>query len=134
MKIAAGLLLLCCLAAAQTAVNAPQEPAAQTAAHTPEEQKIIGLERLWLVGGGLLAPEFIAITPGGAILNASDLQGAKLPGLAVEDATVRIVGDTAVLVAHLVPQGKSATALDASNVFIKQDGRWKMLAAHLSPH
>ena len=110
--------------------------AAQTAvpADSSEQQKIIGLERMWLAGNGLLAAQFIAITPGGVILNASDLQGAKLPGLSVEDATVRIIGDTAVLVAHLVPQDKGAPGLDASNVFIRQDGKWKMLAAHLSRH
>jgi len=124
MKIAVVLLVLGSMVAAQTAVPADSS----------EQQKIIGLERLWLAGSGLLADQFIAITPGGAILNASDLQGAKLPGLSVEDETVRISGDTAVLVAHLVPQDKGAPGLDASNVFIRQDGKWKMLAAHLSRH
>lgn len=124
MKTATLLIALSCLAAAQSG----------TSPDASEQQRIIGLERLWLAGGGLLAPQFIAITPGGAILNGSDLQGAKLPGLSVEDARVRIVGDTAVLVAHLVPQDKSAAVLDASNVFVKQGGKWQMLAAHLSPH
>jgi len=84
MKIAL-LLVLICLAAAQSIPN------------SSEQQKIIGFERLRLAGSGLLAPEFIAITPGGTVLNASE-RGEKLPGLSVEDATVRIVGDTAVLV------------------------------------
>ena len=124
MKIVAVVLALSWFAVAQTPA-----PAAAS-----EQQRIIGLERLWLNGNGLLASEFIAITPGGAVLNASDLQGAKLPGLELKQATVRIVGDTAVLVGRLVPHDTSAAALDASNVFIRQDGKWKMLAAHLSPH
>jgi hypothetical protein len=122
---------------AQTATTAA--PAASA------EDQIIQLTQRWLAAGHSADPEvldalesedFIATTPSGDVVTKSDLMpdpgsSNRLPKFSLADTTVRVHGDTAVLMARLVGEEGGPT-LHATNVFVRSNGKWVMIAAQLS--
>ena len=58
------------------------------------------------------------------------LGGGAPPGIRCERASAHVVGDTAwVVCAEIVPGG----ALAATNVFVREDGAWRLAHHHSSP-
>lgn len=116
---------------------------ATTAAST--EDQIIQLTQRWLAAGhsansgaldALESEDFIATTPGGEIVTKSELMpepgsANRLPKFTLKDTTVRVHGDTAVLMASLVGE-EGGPSLHATNVFVRSNGKWVMIAAQLS--
>jgi|SRR5271166_3428253 len=131
------VLLMSLAGFAQTATTAA--PAAST------EDQIIQLTQQWLAAGhsadpgaldALESEDFIATTPGGDIVTKSELMpdpgsANRLPKFSLKDPTVRVHGDTAVLMAGLVGEEGGPT-LRATNVFVRSKGKWVMIAAQLS--
>ena len=120
---------------------------AQTATKPSPENDIVQLTQRWLVAGhnadagaldSIEADDFIATTPGGNVVSKAELMpdpadpSNRLPKLALQGTTVRVHGDVAVLMARLVSEA-GGLQLDATNVFVRRDGRWQMIAAQLSP-
>lgn len=81
--------------------------------------------------------QFIATTPGGDVLTKSRLvpddqrPAQNLPEMKMEAPMVRISGDTAVLMTRLT--ASSGPNMNATFVFTKQRGAWKLLALQMSP-
>ena len=93
--------------------------------------------------GRLLTDDWIIIDPdGGIIEKARFLDVIKSGALTHEmmksdDTRVRIYGDTAIVTALTTTKGKFhgqafATQERASDVFVKQNGRWRCALSHLT--
>jgi hypothetical protein len=116
-------------------------------ARTPEEE-LVALERQWLdaeVRGDvaaldkMFAGDFIGTAPGGNIVTKEDIvppaeyEGrGRFPGATLKETVVRIHGTTAVVmglvgVAHPTEPGE----LRFTKVYVKREGRWICVAAHL---
>jgi Domain of unknown function (DUF4440) len=131
------VLLLSLTAFAQTATT--------NKASRPEDE-IVQLTQRWLAAGHYADTDvldkiesegFIATTPGGAVVTKNELMPtpenpSRLPDFSMRATTVRVDGDTAILMAQLVKQG-GGPQLNVTNVFVRRNGKWQMIAAHLSP-
>ncbi len=129
------LLSLCALA---------QNPLADKPAR-PEDE-IVQLTQRWLAAGhaadasaldAIESESFIATTPGGNVVTKSELMPtadnpSRLPDFAMKGTIIRLDGDTAILMAQLTKQG-GGPQLNVTNVFVRRNGKWQMIAAHLSP-
>ena len=93
--------------------------------------------------GTFLADDWIIIDPDGGIIDkARFLDVIKSGALTHEmmksdDTRVRIYGDTAIVTALTTTKGKFhgqafATKERASDVFVKQNGRWRCALSHLT--
>jgi ketosteroid isomerase-like protein len=93
--------------------------------------------------GRLLTDDWIIIDPDGGIIDkARFLDVIKSGALTHEmmksdDTRVRIYGDTAIVTALTTTKGKFhgqafATKERASDVFVKQNGRWRCALSHLT--
>lgn len=114
-------------------------------AQTPQDE-IVKLTAAWLhdisIGdkaalNTIMDPHFIATTPGGDLLTKErlvpdgDRPVQKLPAMQLDAPLVRITGDTAVLMSRLPSPG--GPAMNATFVYGKRDGAWKLLALQMSP-
>lgn len=125
------------------------------AAHAPTRQnsaqnEVLQTTRNWLKGissgdraelNAIMDPQFVATTPGGDVLAKERLvpdDSAKavqqLPEFAVDSPTVRLYGDTAVLMGRLTATSDPKQVLDGTFVYAKGSNSWRLLAVHLSPH
>lgn len=118
---------------------------AQTKASSTEEA-ILQLTRDWLAAEErhdrtalqkMIADDFQATGPRGNTLFKDDVlpeEGAQSGGLSIttSDVKARIFGDTAVVTANGVQKAGEKRELRFTVVFAKRDGRWQMVAGHLS--
>jgi ketosteroid isomerase-like protein len=118
---------------------------AQTKASSTEEA-ILQLTRDWLAAEErhdraalqkIIADDFQATGPRGNTLFKDDVvpeEGAQSGGLSIttSDVKARVFGDTAVVTANGVPKAGEKRELRFTVVFAKRDGRWQMVAGHLS--
>jgi len=117
---------------------------------TPKaEDEIIKLERDWLAAEAsgdmstlrhLISDDFIGTAFGPNVLTKMDIVPPDGPGenrigkSSLRDATVKIFGDTAVLMGTVVMDDpKQPGGLRVTTVYQKHPQGWQMIAAHMSP-
>jgi len=131
---------LCLLAFARSTTS--NAPANMT------EDNFRKLEQNWLdAAAGLdlpalrkmVADDFMGTSFGGGVLSKSDVVPAEgtpashMPKSILRDSTVRVFGDTAVLMGAVemqVPQKPEEVRI--TTVFQKRDGDWQVIAVHMS--
>jgi uncharacterized protein (TIGR02246 family) len=91
----------------------------------------------------VLAPEWSVTQPDGQVLTRSEVLGTffdsvKIDRSVVDDVSVMLVGDTAVVRGRTVASGTlNGSPVNArirfTDVFIKRDSKWRAVASHASP-
>jgi len=119
---------------------------AQSLSTKPEEQ-VAQLERDWLAADAkgdvvtlqrIIAPDFIGGSFDGQVLNKEDIipqdsAPGGFAGSSVGETSVRVFGDTAVLVGSIKPaEAKRADMVHVTLVCQKREAGWQMIAAQLS--
>ena len=120
----------------------PSKQAASVAAK-PEEQ-ILQLERDWLAADGkgdraalsrLVADDFLGGSPSGTVLSKEDIIPREGPGAFLgavpTDTSVRVFGDTAVLMGFIQTAG-SRELVRVTMVCQKRGDAWQMIAVGLT--
>ena len=107
-----------------------------------------GLARAWVERDhgfveSILAPEWGVTQPDGQVLTRSAVLGSffdavKIDSMVVDDVSVMLFGETAVIRGRTVANGSSnGSPVNArirfTDVFIKRNGRWQAVASHASP-
>jgi hypothetical protein len=123
-------------------------PSARTAAVNIGEDDFRKLEQAWLDAASvpdlpvlrkMFSDDFMGTSFGGGVLSKSDVVPADgmsanhMPKCVLRDSTVRIFGDTAVLMGEIemqVPQ--KAEDIRMTTVFQKHAGDWQIIAVHMS--
>ncbi|MBZ5631342.1 MAG: nuclear transport factor 2 family protein [Acidobacteriia bacterium] len=93
--------------------------------------------------GRFLADDWIVIDPDGGIVDRARFLGVMKSGalthemMESEDTRVRVYGNTAIVTALTKTKGKFngqvfTTQERATDVFVKQDGRWQCALSHLT--
>ena len=93
--------------------------------------------------GRFLADDWIIVDPDGAIINKERFLGVIKSGalthemMQSDDTRVRIYGNTAIVTALTTTKGKFSgqvftTQERATDVFVKQNGRWLCALSHLT--
>jgi ketosteroid isomerase-like protein len=93
--------------------------------------------------GRLLADDWIIVDPDGGIIDKARFLGVIKSGVLThevmesEDTRVRVYGNTAIVTALTTTKGKFSgqdftTQERATDVFVKQDGRWQCALSHLT--
>jgi|SRR5215813_13123923 len=121
-------------------VRASKQAATSTA--KPEDQ-ILQLERDWLAADGkgdaaslrrLVADDFMGGSPGGTLLAKEDIiphgSSGAFAGAVPTDTSVRIFGDTAVLMGF-IKTGGAGELVRVTLVCQKRAQAWQMIAAQL---
>lgn len=121
---------------------------AQSSAATPSEDDFRKMEQAWLDAASvpdlpalqkMFSDDFMGTSFGGAVLSKSDVvpraetSTNHLPKSTLKDSTVRIFGDTAVLMGHVemaVPQ--TPEDIRMTTVFQKHGDNWQVIAVHMS--
>jgi len=138
----------------KTALSLTPSAAATESTRGGIEQEIMKLEREWYEAGGvrhdvaavarLEADEIIITVPNGqTVTKAQDLEGTKSSkdiydaNPIFEDMKVRVYGNTAVSTCHIKVTGSNdgkpfKHELRVTNVWVKKDRRWQVVAAHFS--
>ena len=86
----------------------------------------------------LIADDFIGTGPGGNILNKSDIvppaggERPKMPKSHVKESTVRLFGNTAVVMGSVAYETLSQPGFRFTLVFLNRGQGWQMIAAHLA--
>jgi ketosteroid isomerase-like protein len=110
------------------------------------EQAVLQLTRDWLAAEErhdratlqrIIADDFQGTAPRGNTVFKEDvipIEGSQSGGLAIttSDVKARVFGDTAIVTAHGVQKAGEKRELRFTVVFAKRDGRWQMVAGHLS--
>lgn len=148
------LIIAALLAAASLTTPALAQDAAPAAA-SQVDRDVAELEALnaqWLNAyvsrdraalEAVLAPDFLAFRAGGGVSDRDALlNGATGPGgrsvkaIAWENLTIRVFGDTAVVAARsLLTRERDGqdvvSANEYADVYVRRDGRWQAVAAHV---
>jgi uncharacterized protein DUF4440 len=116
-------------------------------AATPNaEDEITKLERGWLTAEAnsdmptlrrLIADEFMGTAFGPSVLTKADVVpsdggGNRMPKSLLQESTVRVFGDTAVLMGSIVSEGTGAGGMRVTTVFQKRPQGWQIIATHMS--
>lgn len=110
------------------------------------EQAVLQLTRDWLAAEErkdsatlqrIIADDFQGYAPGGHTVFKEDvipLEGSQSGGLAIttSELKARVFGDTAIVTGRGVSKAGEKGELRFTVVFTKRDGRWQMVAGHLS--
>jgi ketosteroid isomerase-like protein len=120
--------------------------------NTIQEEEVLRLEKEFsqaivkndaVAVGRLLADDWIIIDPDGGIIDRARFLGVMESGalthemMESDDARVRIYGNTAIVTALTTTKGKFsgqafATKERATDVFVKQNGRWLCVHSQLT--
>lgn len=116
-------------------------------AATPNaEDEITKLERDWLTAEAnsdmptlrrLIADDFMGTAFGPSVLTKADVVpsdggGNRMPKSLLQESTVRVFGDTAVLMGSIVSEGTGAGGMRVTTVFQKRPQGWQIIATHMS--
>jgi ketosteroid isomerase-like protein len=138
MKLLAAMLLVCATAGfGQT----------QTKSDDAVQGKLLMLEKMWFEAGNtanadrmsaLMADDFMALTPGGVVIDKQGLlpnteNPSRLPKLQLRDEKVQTYGDTAVIMGKLVSEESGGPSFLSTCVFQKRGAKWLIVAVQLSP-
>ncbi len=111
------------------------------------EDEIVKLERDWLAAEAtgdiqtlrrLVADDFIGTAFGPTVLTKTDVvppEGAaanRLPKSSLRETTVRVFGDTAVLMGYVAFEDSKQPGLRVTSVYQKRAEGWELIAAHMS--
>ena len=86
----------------------------------------------------LIADDFLGTGPGGNILNKTDIvppgggERPKMPKSRVKESTVRVFGNTAVVMGSVAQEAPPQPGFRFTLVFLNRGQGWQMIAAHLS--
>jgi ketosteroid isomerase-like protein len=86
----------------------------------------------------LIAEDFVGTGPGGNILNKTDIvppgggERPKMPKSRVKESTVRVFGNTAVVMGSVAYETVPQPAFRFTLVFLNRGQGWQMIAAHLA--
>ena len=119
---------------------------AQPSATTPNEDEFRKMEQAWLDAASvpdlpalqkMFSDDFMGTSFGSGVLSKNDVvpqaSANHLPKSTLKDSTVRIFGDTAVLMGHVemeVPQKPEDIRM--TTVFQKHGESWQVIAVHMS--
>jgi ketosteroid isomerase-like protein len=134
----AGVLLFCATAAFSQTQTAPDQAV---------QAKLVSLEKMWFDAGStanadrmsaLMADDFMALTPGGSVIDKQGLlptseNPSRLPKLQLRDEKIQMYGDTAVIMGSLVSADTGGPAFLSTCVFQKRGEKWLLVAVQLSP-
>lgn len=111
------------------------------------EANLLKLEQQWLDAAAapdlpalrkLISDDFIGTAFGPDILSKTDIVPSDgstanhMPKCSLVNATVKVFGDTAVLMGNLQIESGSG-GFRVTTVFQKQEQRWRIIAIHMSP-
>jgi hypothetical protein len=89
----------------------------------------------------IMDPRFIATTPVGEVVTKEGLvpddplqDVSQLPSLDLDGPVVGLYGSTALVMGRLKPMVGTAQTMNATFVYSKGEGGWKLVGLHLSPH
>jgi ketosteroid isomerase-like protein len=86
----------------------------------------------------LIADDFLGTAPGGGILNKTDIvppgggERPKMPKSSLKESTVRVFGNTAVVMGSVTQEAPPQPGFRFTLVFLNRGQGWQMIAAHLS--
>ena len=86
----------------------------------------------------LIADDFLGTGPGGNILNKTDIvppgggERPKMPKSLLKESTVRVFGNTAVVMGSVAYEALPQPGFRFTLVFLNRGQGWKMIAAHLA--
>jgi len=86
----------------------------------------------------LIADDFLGTAPGGGILNKTDIvppgggERPKMPKSSLKESTVRVFGNTAVVMGSVTEEAPPQPGFRFTLVFLNRGQGWQMIAAHLS--
>ena len=86
----------------------------------------------------LIADDFLGTGPGGGILNKTDIvppgggERPKMPKSSLKESTVRVFGNTAVVMGSVTEEAPPQPGFRFTLVFLNRGQGWQMIAAHLS--
>jgi hypothetical protein len=86
----------------------------------------------------LIADDFLGNGPGGNILNKADIvppgggERPKMPKSSLKESTVRVYGNTAVVMGSVAQEVPPQPGFRFTLVFLNRGQRWQIIAAHLS--
>jgi len=86
----------------------------------------------------LIADDFLGTGPGGNILNKTDIvppgggERPKMPKSSLKESTVRVFGNTAVVMGSVTEEAPPQPGFRFTLVFLNRGQGWQMIAAHLS--
>ena len=86
----------------------------------------------------LIADDFLGTGPGGGILNKTDIvppgggERPKMPKSSLKESTVRVFGNTAVVMGSVTQEAPPQPGFRFTLVFLNRGQGWQMIAAHLS--
>jgi uncharacterized protein DUF4440 len=110
------------------------------------EDAILALVQTWLNAESegdsatldkLIADDFLGTGPGGNILNKTDIvppgggERPKMPKSRLKESTVRVFGNTAVVMGSVVYETLPQPGFRFTLVFLNRGQGWQMIAAHL---
>lgn len=126
-------------------------PSVRTGAANMGEEDFRKMERAWLDAASvpdlavlrkILSDDFMGTSFGGGLLSKDDViprdgsTANHMPKCSLKDSTVRIFGDTAVLMGHVemqVPQKpEDMRMMRMTTVFQKHGEGWQVIAVHMS--
>ena len=110
------------------------------------EDEITKLERDWLTAEAnsdmptlrrLIADDFMGTAFGPSVLTKADVVpsdggGNRMPKSLLQESTLRVFGDTAVLVGSIVSKSTGAGGMRVTTVFQKPPQGWQIIATHMS--
>jgi len=86
----------------------------------------------------LIADDFLGNGPGGNILNKADIvppgggERPKMPKSSLKESTVRVYGNTAVVMGSVAQEVPPQPGFRFTLVFLNRGQGWQIIAAHLS--
>jgi len=86
----------------------------------------------------LIADDFLGTAPGGGILNKTDIvqpgggERPKMPKSSLKESTVRVFGNTAVVMGSVAHETVPEPGFRFALVFLNRGQGWQMIAAHLA--
>jgi hypothetical protein len=110
------------------------------------EDPILALVQTWLNAESegdsatldkLIADDFLGTGPGGNILNKTDIvppgggERPKMPKSRLKESTVRVFGNTAVVMGSVAYETLPQPGFRFTLVFLNRGQGWQMIAAHL---
>ena len=123
-------------------------PNARTTTANMGEEDFRKLEQAWLDAASspdlpalqkMLSDDFMGTSFGAGVLSKGDvvppagMSANHMPKCVLKDATVRIFGDTAVLMGSVEMQApEKAEIIRMTTVFQKRGGAWQVIAVHMS--
>jgi len=114
---------------------------------TPEEDAVLTVQRQWLAASQrgddavlqqIIDERFVGSTPNDHVIVRSELfpPSGSPPAFTTthfEDLNASVIANTAIVFGKMVTAGDHTRTLRCAMFYLKREGTWKMIAAHLVP-